>query len=225
MSNTACLRIRSSLNSNIVNIFQMFNEYPVQTGAGGGNIVLFLESFKDKIKGWGDNDLLFSVVEEKDSLEFVGTIALWNIYGIKNCDANLGLTLREVSWGKGYGTELMTWLVDHGPREVFGKLWGDTEQCSTSTEDTDFYRTWRVTIGVYEIRASIQYRPMFSVSRLVLIAYLPDFHMVGQNAILHHYLATLVVQYLFSIFTGSPTPVPATYARAMDPERSGFCHC
>ncbi|ETW76510.1 hypothetical protein HETIRDRAFT_328318 [Heterobasidion irregulare TC 32-1] len=48
--------------------------------------------------------------------------------------------------------------------------------------------------------------------------------MVGQNAILHHYLATLVIRYLFSIFIGSPMPVPATYAWATDPKRLGFCH-
>ena len=116
MFDTARLRIRSFLNSDIDNIFRMFNEYPVQTGARGGNIVPFPESFKDEIKGWGDKNLLFGVVEEKDSLEFVGTIALWNINGVKNRDANLGLTLREASWGKGYGTELMTWLVDHAFR-------------------------------------------------------------------------------------------------------------
>ena len=75
-------------------------------------------------------------------------------------------------------------------------------------------------IGVYEIGASIPYWPMSSVSRSVLIAYLPDSYMVCQNTILHHYLATLAVRYLFFIFIGSLMPVPSTYARAMDPKRS-----
>ena len=44
------------------------------------------------------------------------------------------------------------------------------------------------------------------------------------NVILHHDLATLVVRYFFLIFIGSPMPVPATYARATDPERLGFRH-
>ncbi|ETW85220.1 hypothetical protein HETIRDRAFT_309452 [Heterobasidion irregulare TC 32-1] len=48
--------------------------------------------------------------------------------------------------------------------------------------------------------------------------------MVCQNMILHHYLATLAVRYLFFIFIGLLMPVPSTYARAMDPKCSGFCH-
>ncbi|ETW80112.1 hypothetical protein HETIRDRAFT_322263, partial [Heterobasidion irregulare TC 32-1] len=112
-----------------------------------------------------------------------------------------------------------------GPREVFGKFWGDTEQRSISTKDTDFYQTWSVTISVYEIGASIPYQLMSSMSWSVLIAYFPNFYMVSQNAILHHYLATLVIRYLSLIFIGSPTPVPSTYTRATDPENSGLHHC
>lgn len=44
------------------------------------------------------------------------------------------------------------------------------------------------------------------------------------NTILHHYLATLVVRYIFFIFIGSSTPVLTTYTWVTDPEHSGFCH-
>ncbi|ETW78895.1 hypothetical protein HETIRDRAFT_420111 [Heterobasidion irregulare TC 32-1] len=46
----------------------------------------------------------------------------------------------------------------------------------------------------------------------------------SSNTILHHYLATLVIQYLSFVFIGSPTPFPATYARATDPKHSEFHH-
>ncbi|ETW85212.1 hypothetical protein HETIRDRAFT_424604 [Heterobasidion irregulare TC 32-1] len=87
-----------------------------------------------------------------------------------------------------------------------------------------FGSTWSVTIGVYEIGASIPYRPMSSVSQLVLIAYLPDFCMVGQTRSCT--IAWPPWSYNTSplFFIGSPMPVPATYTRATDPERSGFQH-
>ncbi|ETW79522.1 hypothetical protein HETIRDRAFT_322086, partial [Heterobasidion irregulare TC 32-1] len=44
------------------------------------------------------------------------------------------------------------------------------------------------------------------------------------NAILHHYLATLVIHYFFFIFMGFPMPVPATYAWVTDPKYLGFCY-
>ncbi|ETW76091.1 hypothetical protein HETIRDRAFT_330473 [Heterobasidion irregulare TC 32-1] len=44
------------------------------------------------------------------------------------------------------------------------------------------------------------------------------------NTILHHYLATLVVRYVFFIFIDSPTLVPTIYTWVTDPECSRFHH-
>ncbi|ETW76076.1 hypothetical protein HETIRDRAFT_330357 [Heterobasidion irregulare TC 32-1] len=68
----------------------------------------------------------------------------------------------------------------------------------------------------------------YSVLADVLCELVSPYHLSSQlphgwsNTILHHDLATLVVHYFFFIVIGLPTPVPATYTRAMDPERSGF---
>ena len=58
----------------------------------------------------------------------------------------------------------------------------------------------------------------------VLIAYQPDFHMFGRTQ--SHTIAWPSKSYIYYFFLliGSSAPVPATYARMMDPERSGFRH-
>ena len=79
-----------------------------------------------------------------------------------------------------------------------------------------------VTIGVYEIGASSLFWPMCSVSQLVLIAYLPNFHMVSQ---MQSYTITWPsgsYLYSFFIFIGSPTPVPAIYTWMTDTEYFGI---
>ena len=61
-------------------------------------------------------------------------------------------------------------------------------------------------------------------TQLVLIFYLPNFHMFGRMQ--SHTIAwppKSYIYYLF-LFIGSPVPLLATYTRTMDTERSGFCH-
>ena len=68
-----------------------------------------------------------------------------------------------------------------------------------------------VTIGVYEIGASSPFQLTRSVSRLVLITYLPNFHMVGQMqsctiawppwSYIHFFFILLVLQHLFLLPT------------------------
>ena len=82
-----------------------------------------------------------------------------------------------------------------------------------------------VTIGVYEIRASSPFWPMCCVSRLVLITYLPDFCTVGWTQSYTIAWPPLLYDSLLLYFIGSPAPVPATYTRTTDTERSGFHHC
>ncbi|ETW75351.1 hypothetical protein HETIRDRAFT_331610, partial [Heterobasidion irregulare TC 32-1] len=44
------------------------------------------------------------------------------------------------------------------------------------------------------------------------------------NAILHYYLATLVIYYFF-ILISFPTPIFATYGQMIDTKQSEFHHC
>ena len=81
-----------------------------------------------------------------------------------------------------------------------------------------------VMTGVYEIRASSPFWPMCSISRLVLIAYHPNFHMFGRTQSCT--ITCLVKSYIyyFFILIGSPTLVPATYTWTTNTEQSGFYH-
>ena len=66
---------------------------------------------------------------------------------------------------------------------------------------------------------------MLSISQSILIAYRPDFGVVGQTQ--SHTIAwpSKLYVYCFFLFIGSPVPVRATYAWIMDTNHSGVCHC
>ena len=71
------------------------------------------------------------IAEDKESGQFLGQLSLAVIFP-KTRIAEVGLTLVRESWGKGYGTELMTWAVQLGFEE-----WGlHRIQLSTSEENT-----------------------------------------------------------------------------------------
>ena len=61
-------------------------------------------------------------------------------------------------------------------------------------------------------------------TQLVLIFYLPDFHMFGRMQSRTIAWPPKLYIYYFFLFIGSPAPLLATYTRTMDTERSGFCH-
>ncbi|KAI9465617.1 acyl-CoA N-acyltransferase [Lactarius psammicola] len=60
--------------------------------------------------------LFFTVVEEKERREFIGHVSL-NFKPPSNRDAAVGIALKEEYRGRGFGTELMLWLITHGFRE------------------------------------------------------------------------------------------------------------
>ncbi|THH18901.1 hypothetical protein EW146_g2188 [Bondarzewia mesenterica] len=66
MVDTARLTIRSFLNSDLDALYDMFNELPVQVGARGGYIAPLPERFKNEIKEWADENLLFGVVVDRE---------------------------------------------------------------------------------------------------------------------------------------------------------------
>jgi RimJ/RimL family protein N-acetyltransferase len=57
------------------------------------------------------------LVEDKETRAFVGHVGLV-ITGIKHRDCSFGLALKREWWGKGIGTEITRWLVDHAFRKL-----------------------------------------------------------------------------------------------------------
>jgi RimJ/RimL family protein N-acetyltransferase len=75
------------------------------------------EQFLQKtIQAISNGSLFFMVVEEKERREFIGQVSL-NFKPPSNRDAAVGIALKDGYRGRGFGTELMLWLITHGFRE------------------------------------------------------------------------------------------------------------
>ncbi|KAN0139763.1 Acyl-CoA N-acyltransferase [Lactarius tabidus] len=74
----------------------------------------FLQRTVQAIAG---GSLFFMVAEEKERREFIGHVSL-NFNPPSNRDAAVGIALKDGYRGRGFGTELMLWLITHGFREL-----------------------------------------------------------------------------------------------------------
>jgi RimJ/RimL family protein N-acetyltransferase len=68
------------------------------------------------IESVGKGTIFFLVVEDKESHEFLGHISL-NFKLPPEHDAAVGIALKGRYRGRGFGTELMHWLITYGFRE------------------------------------------------------------------------------------------------------------
>lgn len=124
---TERLIIRAARESDAAQILAMKNDlrvrrtteinYPVPVGPKGGREYIELS----------DSRLFFAIIELKpvneDSAQdndarWVGVCSLDWASGQKNRDASTDIALRPAHWGKGYGTEIMRWLVDWGFEQI-----------------------------------------------------------------------------------------------------------
>jgi RimJ/RimL family protein N-acetyltransferase len=68
------------------------------------------------IESTADGSIFFLVVEDKERHEFLGHISL-NFKPPPDRDATVGIALKARYRGRGFGTELMHWLITYGFRE------------------------------------------------------------------------------------------------------------
>jgi RimJ/RimL family protein N-acetyltransferase len=91
----------------------MFNNYEFQESGGLDYTVPRGNEFTERWSGWAKSCLLFTIIEDKESNEFVGFTSL-NMPIAKNRDADFTIGITQSQWGKGYGTEATQWVVDYG---------------------------------------------------------------------------------------------------------------
>ncbi|KAE9403816.1 acyl-CoA N-acyltransferase [Gymnopus androsaceus JB14] len=70
------------------------------------------KKFDEMLRARLSSSLLYVIIETKDSHEFVGITSLFNLQQ-KNRDAMLGLALVHEFWGRGYGGEVVRFIVDY----------------------------------------------------------------------------------------------------------------
>ncbi|TFY72829.1 hypothetical protein EVG20_g191 [Dentipellis fragilis] len=115
MFETAHLLLRGYRKSDADALHDSWNTYAVQVLATTGYVVPHPESYKASTEWWLAQALLFVVVEDKESGKYVGRASLRGATP-RDRDAEVAISLSPEWWGKGYGTEIMTWLVDYGFR-------------------------------------------------------------------------------------------------------------
>ncbi|KIK60014.1 hypothetical protein GYMLUDRAFT_244799 [Collybiopsis luxurians FD-317 M1] len=113
MFQTKRLRLRELRSSDLLLVQQMFNNYEFQESGGLDYTVPRGNEFTERWSGWAKSCLLFTIIEEKESNEFVGFTSL-NMPIAKNRDADFTIGITQSQWGKGYGTEATQWVVDYG---------------------------------------------------------------------------------------------------------------
>ncbi|KAI0781620.1 acyl-CoA N-acyltransferase [Irpex lacteus] len=92
--------------------FGLYDQYNVLVNLVDGYIVPSPEAHKARLEAM-TRCLLFVVVETKDTKESIGFALLNQRNGPLSRDAEIGIGLDENWWGKGYGTEVMSWLVQY----------------------------------------------------------------------------------------------------------------
>ncbi|TCD61614.1 hypothetical protein EIP91_008158 [Steccherinum ochraceum] len=116
MYTTERLVLRAWRESDLDEMHAMWNEAGVQLGAAGNHIAPRGLKWRDTYRSWLDNNLLSFIIETKeDTPSFVGHIT---IHGgdSKNRNGEISMTLKTAHWGKGYGTEVLRFVVDHAFR-------------------------------------------------------------------------------------------------------------
>jgi len=96
-------------------LLALYNDYAVQKTLVSDFVVPRSDAYKETIEGWGMKNLMFVIVRYKPTWEFVGQTAIW-MQNEKNRDARLGIAIGSAWWGKGFGTEIVQWVVAHSFR-------------------------------------------------------------------------------------------------------------
>ncbi|THH12502.1 hypothetical protein EW146_g7627 [Bondarzewia mesenterica] len=118
MFQTARLDLREHKPSDMESLAALWNDEEIQRLCMGEYIVLRTEeAWKDMLKGVMQAPALFAIVEERETGAFVGFVALHHFEG-KNRDGKIGIVFGRAWWGKGYGTEVMKWVVAYGFKEL-----------------------------------------------------------------------------------------------------------
>ncbi|KJA20508.1 hypothetical protein HYPSUDRAFT_142022 [Hypholoma sublateritium FD-334 SS-4] len=91
---------------------ELFNDYDVLLGITTSYVAPSSERTREALKGLG-KILLFMVAESKETGALVGFADINNVSPPQNLDGTIGIAIAKAWWGKGYGTEIMRWLVSY----------------------------------------------------------------------------------------------------------------
>lgn len=114
MFETTRLKLRGYNPSDMDALVAMLSDYDVLAPIQPNYIVPGIHGAQTVIEYWIYRQL-FVIVEEKESGELVG-MAMLKIEIPKDADGEVGICLAKKWWGRGYGREVMQWVVGYGFR-------------------------------------------------------------------------------------------------------------
>jgi len=94
-------------------LYEIYNDPDVILGLSGFNIVPRAANFKDLIKTWSETNPLFVVAVDTETGELIGQTSLRFEAPSQLRDGELAVVVKKSQWGKGYGTEVVAWIVQH----------------------------------------------------------------------------------------------------------------
>lgn len=117
MFDTNRLTLRPFKEPDLDDILALWNDPEAQRTQSMDFVVPRTPQWKDTFRGWLNNARFHAIVVLKDTDEFVGYLTLRDEQP-KNRDGDLGIMLVRKHWGKGYGTEVMQFVVDYAFRPL-----------------------------------------------------------------------------------------------------------
>ncbi|KAF5392832.1 hypothetical protein D9757_000990 [Collybiopsis confluens] len=116
MLETDRLRLRAMRKTDFDSLFALQNDFRVQPMLTLDHVVPSGPKYEEELMKMS-SELFYAVIEIKKTGEFIGFTILFSFQS-KNRDAKLGLALVPGVWERGYGTEVVKFMVDYGFREL-----------------------------------------------------------------------------------------------------------
>jgi RimJ/RimL family protein N-acetyltransferase len=118
MYTTERLILRGFEDRDLDNLLALRNDARVMRGVTTDPIIPRPTKYKEFLKNLAENSTIWFTILDKETREFMGQCSIKWIEPIKNRDGVLGISMFPQFWGKGYGTEATTFIVDHAFRAL-----------------------------------------------------------------------------------------------------------
>ncbi|TFK40553.1 acyl-CoA N-acyltransferase [Crucibulum laeve] len=114
MFSTKRLSLRAFQSGDEDKLLSLFNNALVAPMMNDGFVRPHGPKFKETLKEIAEGSLMFCVIEEVEGEAFVGMAGFFNKPEAKNRCGEISIAILPEFWNKGYGTEAIRFMVDHG---------------------------------------------------------------------------------------------------------------
>jgi RimJ/RimL family protein N-acetyltransferase len=94
-------------------LYAVCNDPDVQMGLLSYDFGPRAENFKEMLKKWSETCPLYAIAVDSKTGEFIGQTKLRSEAPAAMRDGELTVVVKKSHWGKGYGTEMVSWTVAH----------------------------------------------------------------------------------------------------------------